>query len=100
MSILTTSEAISTLKEDVSTVDKGRLADDLAAIDDYILTATGYVAVAPVNPRAKKIARMLLIQWWDNPDGQTDRKSSDYGVAHLITQLRATVSTLAAEALL
>lgn len=95
MSILTKTEAILTLKEDASTIDNGKLVDDLAAIDDYIFTATGYVAATPVNPRAKKLARMLLIQWWDNPDGRSDQKSSDYGVAHLVAQLRATVSRLA-----
>lgn len=90
--ILTIDEAIAALGEYDDTVDTDRLSDDLAAVEAYILRATGYTATAPADPVAKKLAKMLLTQWWDNPDGQTSQKSSDYGVQNLIVQLRANVA--------
>ena len=90
--ILTVSEAISTLGEHSDTVDESRLTDEIEAVEAYITRATGYVVAGTIDPVAKKLARMLLVQWWDNPDGQTTRQASDYGVQNLIVQLRASVA--------
>lgn len=90
--ILTIDEAIATLGEFEDTVDEDRLTDDIMAVEAYILAATGYVVATPIKPVAKMLAKMLLSQWWDNPDGQTSQKSSDYGVQNLIVQLRASVA--------
>lgn len=64
--ILTAQEAATVLR--VSATDAAMLAL-LPQVDAYIQTATGrdWTADSPIRPEAKSAARMLIVQWYENP---------------------------------
>ena len=95
--ILTVDEAVAELGEYDDTADTDKITDVLTAVDAYITASTGYVVAAPVNGIAKQIARMLLVHWWDSPDGQTmsSQKASQFGIEHLLIALRNIVDVAA-----
>ena len=64
----------------------------LKSVEAYIKNATGrvYDDPATAHPVAKQAARMLLVQWFDIPDGYVGSRMTgiDYGVTALLTQLQ------------
>ncbi len=65
----------------------------LPAIDEYIKTATGHdwTADSPVIETAKNAARMLLVQWYENPAmvGNNNFVSMQHGLRAALTQLES-----------
>ena len=92
MSILTPTEAANVLRCEI---DDQNMLDLLDPVDAYIENATGWQwsQDTVINASAKSAARMLLVQWFENP-AQT---GSEYDVA-LTFGLNAVLLQLKAEA--
>ncbi len=90
--ILTAQEAASVLR--ISAADAVMLAL-LPQVDAYIQTATGrdWTADSPIRPEAKAAARMLIVQWYENP------AMVGSGLAVLAFGLKAALTQLEAIAL-
>ncbi len=64
----------------------------LPLVDDYINAATGrdWTQDEPIASKAKSAARMLLVQWFENPAMQGSGISSlDHGLSAVLAQLEA-----------
>ena len=92
MSILTPTEAANVLRCEI---DDQNMLDLLDPVDAYIENATGWQwsQDSEISASAKSAARMLLVQWFENP-AQT---GSEYDVA-LTFGLNAVLLQLKAEA--
>jgi hypothetical protein len=90
MSILTVEEAANVLRCDE---DDPNLLALLPLVDSYLKQATGrdWTEDDPIYPEAKSPARMLLVQWMENP-GMMAAASS--GQATLSAGLLATIFQL------
>lgn len=92
--ILTAAEAANVLRTDVT---DPAMTGILPAVDKYIETATGHdwSADNEINPLAKAAARILLVQWYDNPaavvvGGAVTPLSA--GLTAVLTQLESLVT--------
>ena len=85
--ILTTTEAAAVLRCDPSDTEMINL---LPIVDAYIIRATGHdwTADAAIDPVAKAAARMLLVNWHENP-GVTGISVLSFGANAALTQLEA-----------
>jgi hypothetical protein len=98
MSILTAIEAATVLR--CETNDDNML-DLLDQVDAYIENATGWKwsQDSAINPAAKSAARMLLVQWYENP-GQLGYESGrsetvlGFGLNAVLLQLKAEAKRL------
>ena len=92
--ILTNGEAANVLRCEVT---DALMLDLLPAIDGYIETATGrnWTGDATIHPTAKAAARILLVQWHEDP-GMVAGAS---GTAVMSGGLQACLAQLGAEAL-
>lgn len=86
--ILTAAEAADVLR---CAVDDARLLDLLPQIDAYIKTATGHAweGDTPIHETAKAAARMLLVQWFEDPGMLVGGQALSFGVQACLTQLQA-----------
>lgn len=87
--ILTAAEGASVLR--VLSTDPDMLAL-LPLVDRYIVNATGYnwAADSTIRSEAKAAARMLLVQWYENPGAQASGMvSPEVGLQAALTQLEA-----------
>lgn len=87
--IITTAEAAAVLRCDVSDTEMINL---LPIVDAYIIRATGHdwTADASIDPVAKAAARMLLVNWHENPAAMAERNVPlSFGFQAAITQLEA-----------
>ena len=88
MTILTSDEGATMLRTDV---DDQVLADLLPLVDAYLLQATGHKweADTTIDPLAKNAARMLLVQWYENPGMMGDSSSPlSFGLRAAVIQLK------------
>ena len=91
--ILTQEEATAVLRLSLAEWETDPLLDlILPAVDDYLKNATGYdwASDAVIDPLAKQVAMMLLVQWYENPAqvGSIITESPlAFGVNNLIGQL-------------
>ena len=90
MGILTSQEAADMLKLEVAS-DYPQLLILLPAVDDYIKTATGkdWGADDPVDPTAKIVATVLLVNWFENPGAIGSIDGFMKMMVNLIAQLQA-----------
>jgi hypothetical protein len=87
--ILTAAEAARVLR---CATDDILMLETLPLVDDYIRTATGHdwTTDATVNATAKSAARMLLVQWHENPAMQASGLASlSHGLTAALTQLES-----------
>lgn len=86
--ILTAAEAADVLR---CAADDARLLDLLPQIDAYIKTATGHAWEGdnPIHETAKAAARMLLVQWFEDPGMMVGGKALSFGAQACLTQLQA-----------
>jgi len=87
--LLTAAEAAAVLRVDETDV---LMLDLLPSIDLYIQNATGrdWTLDLPINEIAKGAARMLLVQWYENPAMIASGYASlDHGFSAALTQLEA-----------
>ena len=98
MSILTPTEASAVLRCET---DDQNMLDLLDQVDAYIENATGWLWTqdAVINTTAKSAARMLLVQWYENP-GQLGNESGrsetvlSFGLNAVLLQLKAEAKRL------
>ena len=88
MSILTATEAANVLR--VATNDPAML-DLLPSVDAFIKSSTGrdWASDATINPSAKSAARMLLVQWYENPAMVGSGDNLTFGALAVLAQLEA-----------
>jgi hypothetical protein len=86
--ILTTTEAATVLR---CADDDANMLMLLPAIDAYIKMATGrdWAGDSPVRQEAKNAARMLLVQWHENPAMVGNQSVLGFGLLAALTQLEA-----------
>ncbi len=88
--ILTTSEAANVLK---CAEDDPAMLDLLPLVDAYINDATGWDWTAEypetAEPQAKSAARILLVQWHEDPGRINGGGTLGLGFNAVITQLKA-----------
>ncbi len=86
--ILTAVEAANVLR---CAVDDVRLLDLLPQIDAYIKTATGHAweGDETIHKTAKAAARMLLVQWFEDPGMMVGGQALSFGLHACLTQLQA-----------
>ncbi len=88
-SILTPTEAATVLRCEI---DDQNMLDLLGQVDAYIENATGWKWTEDevINPTAKSAARMLIVQWHENP-AQTGSGESplSFGLDAVLLQLKA-----------
>jgi len=86
--ILTAAEAADVLR---CATDDARLLDLLPQIDAYIKTATGHAweGDTPIHETAKAAARMLLVQWFEDPGMMVGGQALSFGAQACLTQLQA-----------
>jgi len=86
--ILTAAEAADVLR---CAADDARLLDLLPQIDAYIKTATGHAWEGddPIHETAKAAARMLLVQWFEDPGMLVGGQALSFGAQACLTQLQA-----------
>jgi len=93
--VLTAAEAATVLR--TLTTDQNML-DLLPLVDSYIKLATGrdWAADSPIRPEAKSAARILLVQWYENPGMLAQGMSVlSAGLTSCLTQLEALALELA-----
>lgn len=95
MSILTSSEAATVLRCES---DDQNMLDLLPQVDAYIENATGWKWAEDevINPTAKSAARMLLVQWHENPAqlGAENEMPLVFGLNSVLLQLKAEAARL------
>lgn len=86
--ILSASEAATVLR---CASDDPIMLAMLSGVDAYIRRATGrdWTADAAICEEAKSCARMLLVQWHENPGMTGSEGSLSFGLAACLTQLQA-----------
>jgi hypothetical protein len=89
-SILTPTEAATVLRCEI---DDQNMLDLLDQVDAYIENATGWLWTQDevINKTAKSAARMLLVQWHENPAqlGSGNESSLSFGLDAVLLQLEA-----------
>lgn len=89
MSILTPTEAATVLRCEI---DDQNMLDLLDPVDAYIENATGWQwsQDSEISASAKSAARMLLVQWFENP-AQTGANETPltFGLNAVLLQLKA-----------
>lgn len=95
--ILTVSEAANVLR---TAEDDPLMLDLLPSVDAYIQYATGrdWSGDNPVNPVAKSAARMLLVQWHEDPAQVGQPGAMAHGLTAALAQLEAVALLLAEDA--
>jgi len=86
--ILTAAEAALVLRcED----DDARMVALLPQIDQHIMTGTGHAWQEddPIHETAKAAARMLLVQWYEDPGMLIGSQAMGFGLQACMTQLSA-----------
>lgn len=96
MSILTPIEAATVLRCES---DDENMLDLLGLVDAYIENATGWkwAADGVINLSAKAAARMLLVQWHENPSQMSEGLNSTalaFGLDSVLLQLKAEATRL------
>ena len=88
MSILTPTEAATVLRCET---DDQNMLDLLDQVDAYIENATGWLwsQDAVINTTAKSAARMLLVQWYENPGQLGSESVLSFGLNAVLLQLKA-----------
>lgn len=87
--ILTTTEAATVLR---TTETDQNMVDLLPLIDSYVKGATGrdWAADTSIRPEAKSAARILLVQWYENPGMLSQGMTAlNAGLTSCLTQLEA-----------
>jgi hypothetical protein len=86
--ILTAAEAADVLRLEVTHPDMLTL---LPLVDSYIQNATGrnWAADAVIHKTAKAAARILLVQWFENPGQFGSGSTPPYGFQAVVGQLEA-----------
>lgn len=93
--ILSVTEAAAVLRVAVDNIDMMAL---LPLVDDYIERSTGrdWASDAVIDNGAKAAARMLLVQWFENPAMQASGIASlEFGLNAVLTQLEVKALQLA-----
>lgn len=89
-SILTPTEAATVLRCET---DDQNMLDLLPQVDVYIENATDWKWTddAVINPIAKSAARMLIVQWHENPGqlGSSNELPLSFGLNAVLLQLKA-----------
>ncbi len=87
-SILTPTEAATVLRCEIN--DQNML-DLLPQVDAHIENATGWkwTEDEAINPTAKAAARMLLVQWHENPAQLGSESVLSFGLNAVLLQLKA-----------
>ena len=90
MSILTPTEAATVLRCEI---DDQNMLDLLDPVDAYIENATGWKwsEDGVISANAKSAARMLLVQWFENPSqtGSENGAPLTFGLNAVLLQLKA-----------
>ena len=90
MSILTPTEAATVLRCEI---DDQNMLDLLDPVDAYIENATGWQwsQDSEISASAKSAARMLLVQWFENPaqTGSEYDVALTFGLNSVLLQLKA-----------
>lgn len=97
MTILSAAEAASVLRCEESDVEMIAL---LPQVDAYVKNATGrdWAVDNPVYAEAKSAARMLLVQWHENPGmASGEGNNLSFGLRSVLVQLEVKAMQLAAE---
>ena len=92
-SILTNIEAATVLRCET---DDQNMLDLLDQVDAYIENATGWkwTEDSVINPAAKSAARMLLVQWYENPAQLGSESVLSFGLNAVLLQLKAEAKRL------
>jgi len=87
-SILTPTEAATVLR---CKIDDQNMLDLLDPVDAYIENATGWLWTQDevINTTAKSAARMLLVQWYENPAQLGSESVLSFGLNAVLLQLKA-----------
>lgn len=87
-SILTPTEAATVLRCET---DDQNMLDLLDQVDTYIENATGWLWTQDevINTTAKSAARMLLVQWYENPAQLGSESVLSFGLNAVLLQLKA-----------
>lgn len=88
MTILTASEAANAIRVDATDADLLAL---LPLVDAFVNRATGrdWTQDGTINNLAKNAARMLIVQWYDNPAQVGDGNSLAFGLKNTLMQLES-----------
>jgi len=86
--ILTAAEAASAIRVDASDADLLAL---LPLVDAFVNRATGrdWTQDGTINALAKNAARMLIVQWYDNPAQMGDGNALAFGLKNTLMQLES-----------
>jgi hypothetical protein len=86
--VLTASEAAIVLRCEATDADLLAL---LPLVDTYLKNATGrdWAADSTIHPAAKSAARMLLVQWHEDPGKVGSASALDFGLRAALVQLAA-----------
>ena len=86
--ILTATEASTVLRCELTDADMLAL---LPLVDSYLRNATGrdWSADATIHPMAKEAARMLMVQWHEDPGKIGSASTLDFGLRAALVQLAA-----------
>lgn len=87
--ILTAAEAAVVLR---TTTDDANMLALLPQVDAYLQNATGWdwAADAVISETAKAAARMLLVQWHENPGGLGGQQTAlNFGLTACLVQMEA-----------
>ncbi len=87
--ILTAAEAATVLR---TSQDDPNMLALLPQVDAYLKNATGWdwAADAAIEPTAKAAARMLMVQWHENPGGLGGQQTAlNFGLTACLVQLEA-----------
>jgi hypothetical protein len=89
MALLTVAEAKVVLRLETED-DAPDLEVILPAVEDYLKTATGHdwAADTEIDPSAKNAARMLVVQWYENPAMIGTVSEMAFGLNNVIGQLQ------------
>lgn len=93
--ILSINEAITLLKEYSATVDQTDLQNKINAIEKAVERGSGYTAPtdgSAVDPQAKEIVKMMLIQLWDHPDGSVNDLLANHRITYFMQQLKLSLT--------
>jgi len=88
MSILTPAEAANALRVES---DDPAMLDLLSSVDEFVKNSTGrdWTSDSTIHPTAKSAARMLLVQWYENPAMTGSSDTLTFGALAVLAQLEA-----------